>query len=295
MLRVILTLVVSGVIGYATNYIAVKMLFRPLKPVYIFGKQLPFTPGIIPKGKPRLAKALGNAVGDKLLTDSDITSALLSDEAKNSVAEEISLSIYCDSTPRQLIEGFSGVENAEKIQQKLNEIVSEKIFDGVKNADIASLIITKGSATIKEKFSTGMLAMFINDSLIASVAEPIGVQINEYIDNEAKEKIAEMTAEEISKIAETDAKSLFSSVGIGQEQLTEAVKSVYGKVVSEKIPTLLSSLDIKKIVEEKVNAMDTLELENLVLSVMKNELNAVVNLGAAIGLVIGILNVLINI
>ena len=295
MLRVILTLVVSGVIGYATNYIAVKMLFRPLKPVYIFGKQLPFTPGIIPKGKPRLAKALGNAVGDKLLTDSDITSALLSDEAKNSVAEEISLSIYCDSTPRQLIEGFSGVENAEKIQQKLNEIVSEKIFDGVKNADIASLIITKGSAAIKEKFSTGMLAMFINDSLIASVAEPIGVQINEYIDSEGKNKIAEMTAEEISKIAETDAKSLFSSVGIGQEQLTEAVKSVYGKVVSEKIPTLLSSLDIKKIVEEKVNAMDTLELENLVLSVMKNELNAVVNLGAAIGLVIGILNVLINI
>lgn len=295
MLRIILTLVVSGVIGYATNYIAVKMLFRPLKPVYIFGKQLPFTPGIIPKGKPRLAKALGNAVGDKLLTDSDITSALLSDEAKNSIAEEICLSIYCDSSPRRLIENFSDTENADQIQQKICEIVSNKIFEGVKNADIASLIIAEGSAAIKEKFSTGMLAMFINDSLIASVAEPIGVKINEYIDCEGRQKIAEMTADEISKIAETDAKTLFSEVGISRDALSGAVKSVYSKVVESKLPALLSSLDIKKIVEEKVNAMDTLELENLVLSVMKNELNAVVNLGAVIGLVIGVLNVIINI
>lgn len=295
MLRIILTLVVSGVIGYATNYIAVKMLFRPLKPVYIFGKQLPFTPGIIPKGKPRLAKALGNAVGDKLLTDSDITSALLSDEAKNSIAEEICHSIYCDSSPRQLIENFSDTENADQIQQKICEIVSNKIFEGVKNADIASLIIAEGSAAIKEKFSTGMLAMFINDSLIASVAEPIGVKINEYIDSEGRQKIVEMTADEISKIAETDAKTLFSEVGISRDALSGAVKSVYSKVVESKLPALLSSLDIKKIVEEKVNAMDTLELENLVLSVMKNELNAVVNLGAVIGLVIGVLNVIINI
>ena len=51
--------VIGGVIGYFTNYIAVKMLFRPLKPVKIGGRTLPFTPGIIPKGKPRLAKALG--------------------------------------------------------------------------------------------------------------------------------------------------------------------------------------------------------------------------------------------
>jgi len=89
MLRIILTLLVSGVIGYATNFIAVKMLFRPLKPVYIMGKQLPFTPGIIPKGKPRLAKALGNAVGETLLTENDIKSALLSEKAADSVAESI--------------------------------------------------------------------------------------------------------------------------------------------------------------------------------------------------------------
>ena len=46
-------------------------------------------------------------------------------------------------------------------------------------------------------------------------------------------------------------------------------------------------------VEEKVRQMDVLEVEELVLSVMKNELNTIVNLGALIGLLIGILNVFI--
>ena len=42
---------IGAVIGYCTNYIAVKMLFRPLKPIKIGNRTLPFTPGIIPKGQ----------------------------------------------------------------------------------------------------------------------------------------------------------------------------------------------------------------------------------------------------
>ena len=39
---------VGAVIGYFTNLIAVKMLFYPRKPVYLFGHQLPLTPGTEP-------------------------------------------------------------------------------------------------------------------------------------------------------------------------------------------------------------------------------------------------------
>ena len=81
--------VIGAVIGYFTNYIAVKMLFRPLKPVKIGGKTLPFTPGIIPKGKARLAKALGKAVGERLLTGEDIQKMLLSREMKDTVLDAV--------------------------------------------------------------------------------------------------------------------------------------------------------------------------------------------------------------
>ena len=71
---------VGAIIGYFTNYIAVKMLFHPYKPVKIFGKTLPFTPGVIPKNKPRLAHAIARAVADVLLTKQDIA-GLITDSA----------------------------------------------------------------------------------------------------------------------------------------------------------------------------------------------------------------------
>ena len=39
----------GAVIGYCTNWLAVKMLFKPLEPIKVFGRTLPFTPGVIPK------------------------------------------------------------------------------------------------------------------------------------------------------------------------------------------------------------------------------------------------------
>ena len=63
---------IGAVIGYCTNYIAVKMLFYPKKEIKIWGHKLPFTPGAIPKGKPRLAKAIGNIVANTLLTEEDL-------------------------------------------------------------------------------------------------------------------------------------------------------------------------------------------------------------------------------
>ena len=40
----------------------------------------------------------------------------------------------------------------------------------------------------------------------------------------------------------------------------------------------------------KINSMDVLELEKLILIIMKKELNALVNLGALIGFALGLLN-----
>ena len=46
-------------------------------------------------------------------------------------------------------------------------------------------------------------------------------------------------------------------------------------------------------VEEKINAMPIDELERLIYDVMKKELNAIINLGALIGFILGLLNLFI--
>ncbi|MCF2969671.1 DUF445 family protein [Synechococcus sp. Nb3U1] len=60
------------VIGYFTNDIAIKMLFRPYRPYRVFGRRLPFTPGLIPQNQPRLAKQIANTIMGSLLTPEEL-------------------------------------------------------------------------------------------------------------------------------------------------------------------------------------------------------------------------------
>jgi len=70
---------VGAVIGYSTNWLAIKMLFKPHEEKKIGGIRIPFTPGVIPRERNRIAKSLGSAVGEQLLTEEVIANELLND------------------------------------------------------------------------------------------------------------------------------------------------------------------------------------------------------------------------
>lgn len=63
-------------IGYLTNRIAIRMLFRPLKRWRVLGVPVPMTPGVIPSKRHDLAINIGEMVGSHLLTSRDIGAAL---------------------------------------------------------------------------------------------------------------------------------------------------------------------------------------------------------------------------
>ncbi len=64
--------VAGAVIGYFTNDLAIKMLFRPYKPIYIAKRQLPLTPGLIPRNQERLAKRIADTIMGSLLTPTEL-------------------------------------------------------------------------------------------------------------------------------------------------------------------------------------------------------------------------------
>ena len=64
--------VAGAIIGYFTNDIAIKMLFRPYKPIYVGKRQLPFTPGLIPRNQERLAKRIADTIMGSLLTPGEL-------------------------------------------------------------------------------------------------------------------------------------------------------------------------------------------------------------------------------
>lgn len=70
----------GGAIGYITNDIAIRMLFRPHKAKYIIGVHVPFTPGIIPKEKGRIADAIGGVISENLMNKDVLERYLLSED-----------------------------------------------------------------------------------------------------------------------------------------------------------------------------------------------------------------------
>jgi uncharacterized membrane protein YheB (UPF0754 family) len=58
----------GAVIGYVTNALAIRMLFRPLRRMRFLGVPVPFTPGVIPRRREELARSIGNMVSRELLT-----------------------------------------------------------------------------------------------------------------------------------------------------------------------------------------------------------------------------------
>lgn len=64
--------VVGGIIGYFTNDIAIRMLFRPYKVKYFLGRRVPFTPGLIPRNQERLAKRISDTIMGSLLTPDEL-------------------------------------------------------------------------------------------------------------------------------------------------------------------------------------------------------------------------------
>jgi uncharacterized membrane protein YheB (UPF0754 family) len=58
--------------GWIATEMALWLLFHPYKPYYLFGLQLPFTPGIFPRGRHKLSVSIANTITDMLLTREDI-------------------------------------------------------------------------------------------------------------------------------------------------------------------------------------------------------------------------------
>lgn len=287
---------VGAVIGYCTNYIAVKMLFKPLEPVYVFGKKLPLTPGVIPKNKGRIARALGQAISKSLLTEEDLGKAFLKPEAKeqvvNQICEKLTGEEFQNATPGELAENYLGEERSVAMTNGVKIFVADKITDAITSFDLETLVSTVGVRMVMERIQGSMLAMFLNEETIYSFLQPIAGTVKGWLQGPGRGKIGGLVSVEMDKLFQTPMGKL---VNIGEQEV--AIKAIIGqlyeKCVEKIIPVVIAELDIASLVEEKVEAMDVGFLENLILSIMKTELDYVVNIGALIGFVIGCINVFI--
>lgn len=146
--------IIGAAIGGVTNHLAIKMLFRPHKAIYIKNWRVPFTPGLIPKRRDELAKQLGLTVVNYLLTPETFRKKFFSKDIQNKVEQfvqaKVEETIFTNDKTIQDWLSLAGFSNmSATIEQKVEAIV-EGQFESVKNTLSTKSIRTLLSADIQK-------------------------------------------------------------------------------------------------------------------------------------------------
>lgn len=279
--------VIGAAIGYFTNYIAVKMLFCPRKEVRVFGVRLPFTPGIIPKRRKELATAIGATVERKLLTKDTVCEFLTSDAVKNSVAMELTNSLCSEKSIGELL---SFLTPQQKSDGALPRYIARRAVSAISSVDAGSIIMSEAKPLIKERFG-GLAAMLVSDEMLASFAAPVNDRIATYLTEHIDDMVVPLVSDELDKLKEQSAEELIFALGADNTVVFSLISSLYTRLTEKYGGSIAERFAVADIIEKKINEMDIKEIEDMVLSTMKRELDAVVRLGALVGFVIGFLNI----
>ena len=202
-------IVVGAAIGGITNSLAIKMLFRPYKPLYMFGKRVPFTPGLIPKRREELANQMGKMVVEHLLTVEGIKRKFTQlkfqeqlitwgetqvSKMANSNKTAFQLASYfqiedpvtqIDSKLKRFVQTKYDVMMIENKGKMLQEIIPSEFLDSLNETipDIAQLITSKGITYFESKEGKQRLGRMIEDFL--STRGKLGNLIGMFLGNES--------------------------------------------------------------------------------------------------------------
>ncbi len=150
---------ISGFIGYITNWIAIKILFYPVEEKKVLGIKIPFTPGLIPKEKDQLIDAVVQVITKHLITKEKLKELLTRPEVQKSLKENI------DAAVDKLVEEF------------INEL-KESIVSG----------ISLSKFNLKMTFIATALEKVIDKSLDAA-KEKLKIKIKEKLEHQIEEEV----------------------------------------------------------------------------------------------------------
>jgi len=150
MARFILLVLIGGLIGWLTNKVAIKMLFRPINPHKVLG--ITFQ-GVFPRRKDKIAMSLADIIEQELLSKEVIMSKILSEDKIASIKERLKkvivdklseaipsvISMFIGGDTRSFIEKYIDKHGDEIFSQMLDEFQNI----GLENLDIYGIVKEK--------------------------------------------------------------------------------------------------------------------------------------------------------
>ncbi len=264
-------LLVATAHGYIAAWLAVRMLFRPRYPIYIFGRRIPLTPGMLPKERDHFIEALSTVIAERLL---DV----------ETISEEI---LQLDLEPE-----ITSIAHREYLHHSQSESTISLVTEHLRER----LYHLRDSAETRWE---------IVRSLRSIVETEIGRRftllrriVTEYfLDDEALYRIV---GESIDQLADRIVENLYVRTTIAQAmaQVPESILAEgsmnRSQSINHFISILSNRLDIKALLMKRLSALSNEAIEDLIMDTAGREIRAIVWFGAGIGLIVGVVQTLIN-
>jgi uncharacterized membrane protein YheB (UPF0754 family) len=264
-------LLIATLHGYGAAWLAVRMLFRPHRPYYVFGRRVPLTPGMLPKERDQFIEALSTVIADRLLDIETITDEIM----------KLNLEPEITSIARR---EYLHHSQSESTIQLIVEHLRERLYhlrDSVETRwEIARALRRIVETELNRSF--GLLRRLIADYLLddETLFRIVGNSIDQLADRIVESLYVRTT------IAQTMAQIPDSIFQSGTTTQTSAVNTF--------VTTLSQRLDLRSILMKRLNALSNEAIEQLIMETAGHEIRAIVWFGAGIGLVVGIVQTLIN-
>lgn len=261
-------LLVATLHGYGAAWLAVRMLFRPRRPYQIFGFRVPLTPGMLPKEREHFIASLATVISVRLLDVETVTDEIL----------KLNLESEITTLARREYLAHSQNETTIKV---ITEHLRERLYH-LRDSVEARWEIARALRKIVEE-ELGRRVSLLRRMLIDYI-----------LDDEAVYRIV---GDSISTLADQIVDSLYVRTTIIQAmaQIPEHVGSSTQTAAVNSFVTLLSErLDVRAILIKRLNALSNEAIEQLIMETAGREIRAIVWFGASIGLLVGILQSLIN-
>lgn len=289
------------------------MLFRPHKAKYLFGIKIPFTPGIIPKEKGRIASAIGSAISENLMSKDVLEKNLLSDEMITKI--RLSMDSFFETqknnqeTVRDFLAHYLTANDIDRfisgLKEGLTDQVSIKLGESNWGEQISEVVMEHVSSKLRidglDLDIPQMLKSLIGSSVWGQVANLIekpakhylANNINQMLSANGPEIVGRLVDNGIDDISKLSMQKLLQGKELQIAQATNTCIGLYRTIISEHLPRILEAINIPVIIESRINEMDMNETEKLIFQVMDKELKAIVWLGALLGMIMGSINLLI--
>ena len=251
-MKYLIASIVGAVIGYITNWLAIKMLFRPHNEVRVLGVKMPFTPGLIPKERLRISKSVGQTIGEHLLTKETIVESLCSKDVNDRLKSWVN----------EKVEAL--VNSSLTVGEKLKDVMGSKYESFLLNVQNKAVNYVIESFR-KEENRNNIIAIIKNQVEEFRASEKFNKEVESFIEG----KYMELTKSD-NTLAEAIPSSFISTLKvyiynknediakyikqtIKQEKVQEKLKSYIAQMISANLNPMMAMFVNNDSIFEKIN------------------------------------------